>query len=127
MGMSTSGGIVTDKIVVMVTAGKPGEARKIAKQLVESKLAACVNITQPVRSVYRWQGKLVEDKEFVLLVKTSRELFPAVRAQIAKLHSYTTPEIICLPIIDGSTDYLNWLADSLNSSEEKASAEQEKD
>jgi periplasmic divalent cation tolerance protein len=108
-----SGGILTDKVVVMVTTGKPGEARKIAKQLVESKLAACVNITQPIRSVYRWQGKLVDDKEFILLIKTSRELFPAIQAEIARLHSYKTPEIICLPIIDGSADYLNWLADSL--------------
>jgi len=104
---------LTDKVIVMVTTGKPSEARKIAKQLVESKLAACVNITQPVRSVYRWQGKLVDDKEFILLIKTSRELFPAVQAQVARLHSYKTPEMICLPIIDGSADYLNWLADSL--------------
>jgi periplasmic divalent cation tolerance protein len=104
---------LTDKVVVMVTTGKPSEARKIAKQLVEAKLAACVNITQPIRSVYRWQGKVVDDKEFILLIKTSRELFPAIQAQVARLHSYKTPEMICLPIIDGSADYLNWLADSL--------------
>jgi periplasmic divalent cation tolerance protein len=106
----------------MVTAGKPGEARKIAKRLVQSKLAACVNITQPVRSVYRWQGKLVDDQELLLLIKTSRELFPAIQVEISKLHSYTNPEIICLPIIDGSDDYLNWLADSLKPTEERVSS-----
>jgi periplasmic divalent cation tolerance protein len=110
---------VTDKVLVMVTAGKAGEAKKIAQHLVESKLAACVNITQPVQSIYRWQGKLVEDKEFVLLVKTSRELFPAVEAEISKLHTYTTPEIICLPIIDGARSYLNWLADSLKAAQDE--------
>ena len=112
---------MTDKIVVLVTAPKLSEAKKIAKHLVESKLAACVNITQPVRSVYRWQGKLVNDEEFAIFIKSSRELFAEIEAEVSKLHSYTTPEVICLPIIDGSTNYLNWLGDSLKPAVEAAS------
>jgi periplasmic divalent cation tolerance protein len=104
---------MTDKIVVLVTTGKLSEARKIARQLVKSNLAACVNITTGVQSIYRWQGKLVNDKEFLLLVKSGRELFPKLQAEISRLHSYTTPEIICLPIIDGSPDYLSWLGGAL--------------
>jgi periplasmic divalent cation tolerance protein len=105
--------MMTDKIVVLVTAAKLSEAKKIAKHLVESKLAACVNITQPVHSVYRWQGKLVNDEEFAMFIKSSRDLFPQIQAEVSRLHSYTTPEVICLPIIDGSPNYLSWLGDSL--------------
>jgi periplasmic divalent cation tolerance protein len=117
------GGIVTDKVVVLVTAGKLTEGKKIAKHLVESKLAACVNIVQPIQSVYRWKGKLVNDKEVLMLVKTSRGLFSEVQAAVSKLHSYTTPEIICLPIIDGSPNYLNWLGESLKSEEQPVDAQ----
>lgn len=104
---------MTDKVVIMVTASSLRECRKIARHLVESKLAACVNITQPVQSVYRWKGKVTDDKEFLLIIKTTRELFAEIKTEISKLHSYQTPEIICLPIIDGSQDYLQWLSDSV--------------
>lgn len=104
---------MTDKVVIMVTAASRRECRKIAKHLVEEKLAACVNITQAIESIYRWEGKLADEKEFVMLIKSKRELFPEIKAAIAKLHSYHTPEIICLPIIDGSRNYLQWVADSV--------------
>lgn len=104
---------MTDKIVVLVTAASLRESTKIARQLVEAKLAACVNITQPIRSIYRWQGKMADEREFLLIVKSTRELFPEIKAAVSKIHSYQTPEIICLPIIDGSENYLQWLSDSV--------------
>ncbi len=104
---------MTDKVVVMVTTGNRREARKIARHLVEAKLAACVNVTQPIQSLYRWKGKIADDEEFLLFIKTTRELFPEIKTAISKVHSYKVPEIICLPIIDGSPDYLQWLSDSV--------------
>ena len=104
---------MTDKVVVLVTAASKKECRKIARHLVESKLAACVNITQPIESIYRWEGKIAQDQEYQLFIKSARELFPEVKAAISRLHSYHTPEIICLPIIEGSRNYLQWVSDSL--------------
>ena len=104
---------MTDKIVVIVTAASARECRKIAKHLVGARLAACVNVTQPIRSIYRWEGKIADEKEFLMLIKTTRELFPEIKTEISKIHSYHTPEIICLPIIDGSRNYLQWLSDSV--------------
>jgi periplasmic divalent cation tolerance protein len=104
---------VTDKVVIMVTAASRRECRKIARHLVEAKLAACVNITQAIESLYHWEGRIADEKEFVLLIKSTRELFPEIKAEISKLHSYHTPEIICLPIIDGSRNYLQWISDSV--------------
>lgn len=114
---------MTDKVVILVTAASKKECRKIAEHLVESKLAACVNITQPIESVYRWEGKIAHDREYQLFIKSTRELFPEIMATISKLHSYHTPEIICLPIIDGSRNYLQWVGDSVKpaSPEEDAS------
>jgi periplasmic divalent cation tolerance protein len=104
---------VTDKIVILVTAGSLREARKIANHLVEAKLAACVNVSQAVHSIYRWEGKVTDDREIQLFIKTTRELFPEIKAAISKIHSYHTPEIVCLPIIDGSPNYLLWVGDSV--------------
>ncbi len=104
---------MTDKVVVMVTARSRRECRKIARKLVDEKLAACVNITQPVQSVYRWEGKVTQDKEFLMLIKTTRDLFAEISAEIASIHSYHTPEIICLPVIDGSPNYLQWISDAV--------------
>jgi periplasmic divalent cation tolerance protein len=104
---------VTDKIVILVTAANVREGRKIARHLVEARLAACVNITQPIRSIYRWEGKVADEKEFLLLIKTTRGLFPEIKAAVSNLHSYTTPEIICLPVVDGSENYLQWVNDSV--------------
>jgi periplasmic divalent cation tolerance protein len=108
---------VTDKVVILVTTASLREARKIARHLVKAKLAACVNISQPVRSIYRWEGKVADDKEYLLLIKSARGLFPQIKAAISKVHSYHTPEMICLPIVDGSRNYLSWLGDSLKKAE----------
>ena len=104
---------MTDKIVILVTAAHRRECFKIANHLVEAKLAACVNITPTIESVYRWEGKLSRDKEFLMLIKSTRELFPEIKREISRIHSYHTPEIICLPIIDGSRNYLQWVSDSV--------------
>ena len=111
---------MTDKVVVLVTAANRRECRKIARQLVESKLAACVNITPAIQSIYRWEGKIADEREFLLVIKSARELFPEIQAAVSKLHSYATPEIICLPIIDGSENYLRWVSDSVKRANEPA-------
>jgi len=104
---------MTDKVVILVTVASKKECRKIAQGLVESKLAACVNITKPIESIYRWEGKVAHDEEYQLFIKSTRELFPEIKAAISKLHSYHTPEIICLPIIEGSRNYLQWVGNSV--------------
>jgi periplasmic divalent cation tolerance protein len=105
---------MTDKIVVLVTCGSRKEARKIARALVERRLAACVNeIGAPVTSVYRWKGKGETAKEFLLVVKTTKKRFAALREAIRELHSYEVPEIIALPIVEGSRDYLDWISESV--------------
>jgi periplasmic divalent cation tolerance protein len=109
---------MTDKVVVLVTAASKKECRKIATHLVASKLAACVNITQSIESIYRWEGKISADKEFQLFIKSTRELFPEINAAISKIHNYHTPEIICLPIIEGSRNYLQWVGDSVKAATE---------
>ncbi len=108
---------MTDKVVILVTTASRREAKNIAKHLVEAKLAACVSISQPIRSVYRWEGKIADEKEYLLFIKTARDLFPELKAAIAKIHSYHTPEIVCLPIIDGSRNYLEWIAESVKKAE----------
>ncbi len=104
---------MTDKIVVLSTCSAAEEARKLARYLIEQRLAACVNVIRAVDSFYRWQGKVQEDAEFLLVVKTSRELFSKLRSEWEKLHSYEIPELIALPIVDGSPNYLNWMAGEL--------------
>jgi periplasmic divalent cation tolerance protein len=104
---------MTDKRIVLSTAGSEDEARRLARHLVEHQLAACVNIVPRVESIYRWQGKVESSQEWLLLIKTSAEKFPAVRDAIRELHSYDLPECVALTIEDGSPDYLQWLADSV--------------
>jgi len=106
---------MTDKLVVLVTCRSAKEAETIARNLVESRLAACGNILRsPVRSIYRWKEKIESAKEFLLVIKTSRRRFAALQAAIKRLHSYEVPEIIALPIITGSPGYLSWLAESIS-------------
>jgi periplasmic divalent cation tolerance protein len=104
---------MTDKRIVLTTAGSEEEARKIGQTLVERQLAACVNIVPQVESIYRWQGKVEASREWLLLIKTTAERFHAVRAAIQELHPYELPECISLTIEDGSADYLEWLGDSV--------------
>jgi periplasmic divalent cation tolerance protein len=105
---------MTDKIVVLITCASPGQARKIGRSLVEQRLVACANIFQsPVRSIYRWKGKVENAKEFLVILKTSRRRFTAVERAIKSLHSYEVPEIIALPIAGGLGDYLEWISESV--------------
>lgn len=104
---------MTDKRIVLSTAGSENEARKIARQLVERRLAACVNIVPRIESTYRWQGKVESNQEWLLLIKTSADLFDSVRNAIRELHSYELPECIAITIEHGSSEYLDWIEQSL--------------
>ncbi|MGB8580580.1 MAG: divalent-cation tolerance protein CutA [Candidatus Sulfotelmatobacter sp.] len=104
---------MTDKRIVLTTAGSEEEAQKIARHLVENRMAACVNIIPQIASVYRWQGKVEEAREWLLLIKTTADVFETVREAIAHLHSYELPECVCLTVEDGSPNYLQWIADSV--------------
>ncbi len=105
---------MTDKRIVLTTAGSEDEARKIAHHLIEHQLAACANIIPHVESIYRWQGKVESNREWLLVIKTSADRFAAVRDAIRELHSYELPECVALSIEEGSAEYLEWLADSLS-------------
>ncbi len=100
---------MTDKIVVLSTCGSPKEAQRLARELVEKRLAACVNIVPGVRSVYHWKENIEEEEEVLLVIKTSRPLFEELRNEILRLHSYEVPEVIALQVVDGSESYLAWL------------------
>ncbi|MGA9511326.1 MAG: divalent-cation tolerance protein CutA [Candidatus Sulfotelmatobacter sp.] len=108
---------MTDKRIVLTTAGSEEEAQKIACHLVENRMAACVNIVPQIQSVYRWQGKVEEAREWLLVIKTTADAFEKVREAIAKLHSYELPECVCLTIEDGSPNYLQWIAESVAAKE----------
>jgi len=98
-----------EAIVVLMTAANGGEASRIADELVESRLAACVQIIPEVRSVYRWKGQLQRDREVLLLAKTTRAKFAELESKVRAMHSYETPEIVALPIAEVSGPYLKWL------------------
>ena len=105
---------MTNKIVVLVTCGSAKEARKIARAVVEQRIAACANIaTSPVQSVYRWKGRVESAKEFLLIIKTTQARFAKLQAEVKRLHSYDVPEIIALPIARGAATYLTWMSDSV--------------
>lgn len=96
-------------IVVFITAPNEDEAAKISKALVEARLAGCVNIIKNIRSIYSWQGKIEDEREVLMIVKTQKPLFDSLMKKVKELHSYKVPEIIALPIVDGSVEYLMWL------------------
>ena len=98
-----------DEIVAFITASNEDEAAKISRALVESRLAGCVNIIRDIRSIYSWQGKIEDEPEVLMIAKTRKPLLDAFMKKVKELHSYTVPEIIALPIIGGSEDYLKWL------------------
>ena len=102
---------MTDKIVVMVTVGSARECKRIARCLLEKRLVACVNLLPRMRSLYHWQGKIADEQEYLMILKSTRDLFPELRKEVEKQHSYSIPEVIALPIIDGSPNYLNWITE----------------
>ncbi len=104
---------MTDKRIVLTTAGTKAEAHKIARGLMERQLASCVNIVPQVESVYRWEGEIEQATECLLIVKTTAAAFAGVREAIEELHSYEVPECVCLAVEDGSAQYLAWLGESV--------------
>lgn len=104
---------MTDSLVVLCTCASEAEGERLARALVEERLAACVNVLPAVHSVYRWNDAIEDAREYLLLIKSAKGRFPALRDRILALHSYETPEIIALPIVAGSEQYLNWLRNQL--------------
>jgi periplasmic divalent cation tolerance protein len=104
---------MTDKVIVYTTCSDPLEAEKLARRLIEARLAACVNVIPSIVSYYRWQGKIENSAEVLLLIKTARARVDAVRVELEKSHSYELPELIVAPIVDGSVNYLAWLEKEL--------------
>lgn len=104
---------MTDKIIVLSSCSSAAEADGIARQLLEKRLAACVNVLAGARSLYRWQGAIEEAAECLLIIKSRQDLWEDLRAEIQRLHSYEVPEILLLAIEDGSPKYLDWLAKEL--------------
>jgi periplasmic divalent cation tolerance protein len=104
---------VTDFQIILCTCADRDQAEKIARQLIERQLAACVNILPGVHSIYRWQGNVESAEEVLLLIKTRAALSLEVQSTIAALHSYEIPEFLLLPISGGSEPYLAWLSANL--------------
>ncbi len=99
--------------IVLCTAGSETQAAEIARALVERRLAACVNVVASICSTYRWQGKVVEEGESLLIIKTDASHFEALRAAVREIHSYETPELIAFAVTEGDPDYLAWLGENL--------------
>jgi periplasmic divalent cation tolerance protein len=108
---------MTDKIVVLSTCGSAPEAERLARRLVEEHFAACVSIVAPVKSFYRWKGAIEAAEEWLLVIKTSREKFDSLRVMLEGAHSYEVPEVLALPVVAGSPNYLAWLDQELPAGE----------
>ena len=102
--------------VVLVTASSQQEGEAIAQALIEAQMAACVTL-MPVHSIYTWQGQIMKEQEWQIVIKTNLAQFPRLEQKIRELHSYEVPEIIALPILAGSKPYLQWISDNVNDSE----------
>ena len=102
-----------DPVLATTTTATVEDAGKIAAALVEERMAACVQIVEPITSVYRWQGNVEEEKEVLLLIKSTRDLVPRIADLLEQIHPYEVPELIATPIVGGSTAYLNWLKENL--------------
>ena len=106
-----------DKRIVLVTCPTLAMARKIARAVVQKRLAACVNVVRsPVESFYTWKGKLETAREHLLLIKTTTHRLPQLEREVKRLHSYDVPEFIALPLVAGSSKYLSWLSKSVGQS-----------
>lgn len=103
-----------DPILILVTAASKEEANFIGKNMVEERLVACVNIVPGVRSLYVWKGKLYDEGEVLLIMKSRQGLFDKIKDRVIELHSYEVPEVIALPVVGGSEDYLKWMEESIS-------------
>jgi periplasmic divalent cation tolerance protein len=99
--------------LVFVMAANLKEASSIGRALVEDRLAACVNVISSVRSIYRWRGAIEESDECLMLIKTTSSSYPRLEKRVKQLHSYEVPEVIAMPLINGSAEYLKWVIDSV--------------
>ncbi len=102
----------SDARVVLCTFPSPEKAVEVARAVVGEKLAACVNLTPPVRSIYSWKGEIHDDQETLAVIKTTSDRFEALAKRIVELHPYEVPEVIALPILDGHAPYLAWLVEN---------------
>jgi periplasmic divalent cation tolerance protein len=101
--------MMTEYIIVLITAPNEEESASIGHALIGERLAACVNMIRSVRSIYRWQGRIEDEQEVLMIIKTKRVLFERLQERVKELHSYAVPEIIAFPLVDGNEAYLNWL------------------
>jgi periplasmic divalent cation tolerance protein len=104
---------MTDKIVVLSTCATEEEAEKLARSLLEARLAACVSVVPRIRSFYRWKGAVESADECLLLIKSSRDLFGQLSETLRKMHSYEVPELLALPVVEGAANYLTWMRANL--------------
>ena len=95
--------------LVYMTAGSEDEARRIGRELVSSRLAACVNLISGMKSIYRWEGKLQEDRETVLIAKTNAEKVSQLTQRVKAIHSYDCPCVVSLPVTGGNQDFIDWV------------------
>ena len=110
--------MVTDKIVVLTTCDSEQQAERLARHLVEHRLAACVNIVLgPVQSIYRWKGKVQSAHEVLMVVKTTEKRLADLEKEVVHRHSYDVPELVVLPVTAGSREYLSWLEESVRPAE----------
>ncbi len=101
---------MSEPLVVLITAGSQEEAEHIAQRLVAEMLAACVNVIPGVTSIYRWEGEVQRDQEWLMIAKTQRDTLDSLVRRVQALHSYSVPEVIALPLVGGSQAYLRWMA-----------------
>jgi periplasmic divalent cation tolerance protein len=109
---------MTDKIVIFSTCPSAEEAEKVARGLVEKRLAACVTLIPGARSIYRWKGTVEEAGEYVLIIKSRRDLFARLMEELAAIHSYEVPEILALPVVEGAPAYIDWIDKELKDTAE---------
>ena len=102
---------MTEYIIVFVTAANEEEGALIGQTIVGERLAACVNIIHSIRSIYRWQGRIEDNREVLLIMKTKKILFENLKKRVKELHSYSVPEIVALPLVGGDEQYLKWLGE----------------
>lgn len=100
---------MADHIIVYITVPSPEEGERIAMALVEKRLAACVSIIPDIRSIYRWQGKICDERELLLTAKSAASMFERLEKEVKAIHSYKVPEIVAVPIVAGSVEYLDWI------------------
>ncbi len=102
----------TSNLLVLVTIGSEEEAARLARTLVEERLAACGNIVGRIRSIYRWQGEVHDEPEALILFKTTVERFEQLRTRVVALHPYQVPEVVALPLVAGHAPYLEWITEN---------------